>query len=140
MAIAAILLWIGGIEVGPNLHVALHAGLAPHVHDAATGAIVRVSFARDSVAAWPHTHADGTTHAHAHAPKTPRGSAHRLAAALDAPHLHAIVAWCAPPPPLAHPVAVDRVATRLCARAPGDPHACTSGRAVARGPPFATLG
>ena len=139
MAIAAILLWIGGIEVGPNLHVALHARLAPHVHDAVTGAVVRVAFGAGSVAERPHVHPTGRSTRPARR-RAARALRLDVARAGDSPHLHGILAWSAPPPPITHAIAVDRVAIAIAAHAPIDPISFSPGRAVARGPPLVTLG
>ena len=51
--------WLLGIEVLPNVHLAQHD--RPHTH-AADGTVIVVTFDRDVE---PHRHADGTFHSHA---------------------------------------------------------------------------
>ena len=55
LAALAILLWIAGVEVLPNVHLAAHDDDHTHAPD---GTIVRVVFEQ------PHRHDDGTVHAH----------------------------------------------------------------------------
>ncbi len=56
LAIVACLIWLAGIEVLPNLHVALHDHLAAHTH-ADGGIVFTVTYGEQ-----PHVHADGTVH------------------------------------------------------------------------------
>jgi hypothetical protein len=88
LAALACLLWILGIEVLPNAHLAMHGRLGAHRHDAGEsrrgdgGIVVRVH--RDSTS---HVH-DGVVHAHGDA-----------AAASPAPDVRAIGAPDGTPPP-----------------------------------------
>jgi hypothetical protein len=135
LALAAVALWLAGVEALPALHEALHDRLAPHVHTA--GAIVTVSF-EDTT----HRHPDGTIHF-----ATPRAAARRghpvrdgQPRARDLPghaaglaHHAAAIAPAAPP--ILHPLPVDRRPVVLDVRAGSAITACPPPAATARGPP-----
>jgi hypothetical protein len=114
-------LWLLGVEVLPNLHLALHDARA-HTH-AADGTIIVTTFDRD---AEPHRHADGTVHSHAatddglardaHTRHHDRRSRPGVLAFDHAPDSHAATglahhatALCSAPPPIADALPVDRV-------------------------------
>jgi len=136
LALAAVALWLTGVEVLPALHEALHDQLAPHVHTA--GALVTVSF-EDTT----HRHPDGTIHfaaprarrrhpvhgGHDHQPRTRDVAGHAAGLA----HHAAAIAPAAPP--ILHPLPVDRrpvvVALRPCSAIAARPLP----PATARGPP-----
>lgn len=142
-AVLAALLWLLGVEVLPNLHLATHGDATPHDHTAA-GIVVTVSFE-----AAPHQHADGRVHAHAEPDPAKahatRGRRHAGRLAVDLPadaHTatglahHALALHDAPPPEL-DPVpptrTVTAVVTPVRGRASLDLHATPT----ARGPPAA---
>ena len=137
MALAACALWLVGVEAMPALHEALHDQLAPHRHD--HGSIVTVSF-EDTT----HRHPDGTIHYVAPRARTARkpardGRSHVTTG--DTTHAdglaHHAAALLPAPPPVTHPLPIDR-RPRPLAPAPSillvtcDPRAAT-----ARGPPVA---
>jgi hypothetical protein len=75
LALVAVLAWLVGVEVGPGLHVGLHATLAPHTHagDVVTsetrhegGMVIRVSRVAGSAEqrGEPHAHDGGAPHVH----------------------------------------------------------------------------
>jgi hypothetical protein len=136
LALAAVALWLAGVEALPALHEALHDRLAPHVHTA--GGIVTVSF-EDTT----HRHPDGTIHfatpraprrghpVHDGQPRTRDVDQHAAGLA----HHAAAIAPAAPP--ILHPLPIDRrpLLLALCAGSAiiaGPPPA-----AIARGPPRA---
>ncbi len=140
-AAAALLLWVLGFELVPGLHMARHAGLAPHTHtygaDAASVAsagesprrakvrVVASGRAPTRLSLTPHRHAP-RPHAPAPAPVDPRhgeGSlAHRGVATLAAA-VFVYVPPLAPTVPLPAPAAavaprVSLVVLAASARAP----------------------
>ncbi|HVK75191.1 MAG TPA: hypothetical protein VM734_17800 [Kofleriaceae bacterium] len=148
LAVVACLLWLLGVELVPNLHVGLHAQLAPHEHGsghrhdgsgAADGPVIRVhtgaTHAHDGVL---HSHPPEATTApvqlagapHARAPRPPAPldhGAHSLA--------HHALALQAPPPAVTHPVPVGR---EVVADAHADAQLTTAAPvpdAAARAPP-----
>jgi hypothetical protein len=143
-AATAILLWLLGVEVLPNLHLAGHDD--DHTHTPA-GTIVVVTF--DDAA--PHRHADGSVHAHA--PETSdagdAGDAdHDVPAprrgdqlAIDTPAhaaagiAHRALALLQAPPPATAPVEVPRVTWWIDAAPAAAPQSLFVARASARGPP-----
>lgn len=133
LALAAVALWLAGVEALPALHEALHDRLAPHVHTA--GAIVTVSF-EDTT----HRHPDGTIHYVS--PRSRRGHpvrdgqprASNLAGhAAGLAHHAAAIAPAAPP--ILHPLPVDRRPILLAVRAGSAITARPPRAATARGPP-----
>jgi hypothetical protein len=60
LASVALLLWLLGLEILPNVHLSQHAGSALHVHDA-SGIVVRVMLGDPE--SMPHRHRDGQVHA-----------------------------------------------------------------------------
>ena len=137
-ALTACVLWLLGVEVLPNLHLASHE--ADHTHEA-SGTIVRVSFTST------HAHADGTVHrdhddraSHDGHPGKRRATSDQLA--IDVPDGHAAsgiahhaLALHQPPPPVVDPtplqqplIFVDRQPNERVAI----PHAAPPS---ARGPP-----
>ena len=133
LALAAVALWLAGVEALPALHEALHDQLAPHVHTA--GAIVLVSF-EDTT----HRHPDGTIHF-----ATPRarhrhpvhdGQSHTSDVAQHAGGLAHHAAAIAPAaPPILHPLPVDRRPLLLAICAGSAITAAPPPAATARGPP-----
>lgn len=134
LALAAVALWLAGVEALPALHEALHDRLAPHVHTA--GGIITVSFDDTT-----HRHPDGTIHfATLRAPRRGHpvrdGQPHTRDVAQHAAGLAHHAAAIAPAaPPILHPLPVDRrpVPLTVCAGS-----AITAGPppvATARGPP-----
>lgn len=134
LALAAVALWLAGVEALPAIHEALHDQLAPHVHTA--GAIVTVSF-EDTT----HRHPDGTIHF-----ATPRAARRghpvhdgrpraRDVAGHAAGLAHHAAAIAPAAPPILHPLPVDRrpvlVAVRLRSAIAARPPLS----ATARGPP-----
>lgn len=149
LALWLCLVWLFGVEVGPGLHVALHAHLPGHSHGGA-----RVAGAADELVVTVHTdgvHAHGgLTHRHdggldpsagfaldplpddtvgSQRPVGPDHGAHSLA--------HRAMAIAAAPPPALHPLPIVRSVVptcphlaRLVAIAPPPDDA-------ARGPPIA---
>jgi hypothetical protein len=140
-AVLAAVLWLLGVEVLPNLHLASHAD--DHTHDATTGAIVRVTFAEPA-----HAHADGTVHVHASlddngAPAKRRTNGEHAFADDDVPNGHAAaglahraLALSQPPPPALAPLALP---PNEFALAPVVAHLDSRAlaRPTARGPPVA---
>lgn len=143
-AVFACLLWLLGVEVLPNLHLAHHDD-TPHTH-AANGMVITVSFERAG-AEGMHRHADGSIHEDHAAPAS--ASAKRGRAPIDtsitAPldnHAasglaHRALALLDPPPPDVSVDRVDRVATDLVIEPAGRPSVVASTTADARGPPNA---
>ncbi len=134
LALAAVVLWLGGVEALPALHEALHDRLAPHVHTA--GAIVAVSF-EDTT----HRHPDGTIHFVTPRPRR-RGPpvrdgqprAGQLAGhAAGLAHHAAAIAPAAPP--ILRPLPVDRRPVLLAVRTGSVIAARPPRVATARGPP-----
>jgi hypothetical protein len=128
LAIAATLLWLVGIEVLPNLHVALHDHLAPHRHDAG-GMVVTVSYGEVA-----HVHADGTIHRpHRGTPTRDKDALGKLAHGDGIAH-HA-VAMAPVPPPITEPLPVDRTATFVATTVADHLFSIDPLAASARGPP-----
>jgi hypothetical protein len=100
-ASAALTLWLVGAELGPSLHLAWHASLAPHTHGAAEPAQAAPSECHDE---------GGGTHCHRAARRSTRGwdrPADRHDAARNkAPQhgagalAHRAIAFLRPAPPL----------------------------------------
>ena len=141
-------LWLLGIEVLPNLHLALHE--RPHTH-APDGTVVIVTFDRD---AEPHRHADGTMHSHdtagiersaraAHS--SPRHRARSGTLAIEqAPDTHVAAglahhatALHAAPPPVIDAIAIDRIAIEARFGETGRAIVAVVTTRDARGPPLA---
>jgi hypothetical protein len=134
-AVIAALLWLVGVEVIPNVHLAYHAD--DHTHDATSGAIVRVTFAQ-------HAHDDGTVHAHA-AESGPKRT-NREHAILDdevpsghaaAGLAHRAAALHQPPPPALAPIEVPPNEHRIAAAPAARLASRSLARPAARGPPVA---
>ena len=134
IALAACVLWLGGVEALPALHEALHGALAPHRHDG--GSIVVVSFE-----ATTHRHSDGTVHYASVRPhrgdKPVRdGRPHASDAAGHAAGLAHHAAAIAPaPPPVLEPLPVDRRPTLLAIAPTAGAVSLDPLAATARGPP-----
>lgn len=134
LALAAVVLWLAGVEALPAFHEALHDRLAPHVHTA--GAIVTVSFDDTT-----HRHPDGTIHFAT--PRVPRrgppvrdGQPRTKDVAQHAAGLAHHAAAIAPAaPPILHPLPVDRRPLLLTVRAGSAIMSCPPPAATARGPP-----
>jgi hypothetical protein len=140
IALAAIVLWIAGLEVFPNLHIALHDSLAPHTHKSDGDTVFSVSF-EDTA----HVHPDGTIHrptgSHRAGPKHPvspksrtQDLALRLAHGAHA-FAHHTAAVTPSAPPLHMPLPVDRRPTYVAAVATTTWISEPVARASARGPP-----
>jgi hypothetical protein len=144
LAVVATLLWLLGFEVLPNLHLAVHAELAPHDHGAAVttnadGLRVTVTFGghRHDDGSWHHHEDDardvGTTasgeHDGATAPRAPDHGTHSLA--------HRTLALHAPPPVVTAPLPVTRTLTWIEIARDDAPRSPAAPTAVARGPPVA---
>lgn len=135
-------LWLGGVEVMPAVHEAMHGQLAPHRHDA--GSIVTVSF-EDST----HRHPDGTIHfasptsrparsrpSGKHGPLVRGGRPQVSDAAPHADGLAHHAAALAPvPPPVTRPLPVDRRPIAAAIARSIELVACDPLAATARGPP-----
>jgi hypothetical protein len=130
LALIAAVLWLVGVELVPNLHLALHDSLAAHSHEG------------DTTVFSPHRHADGSEHRvvmrAGHRVHT--RSAHDLALQLEhgAHSLahHAAALQPAPAPVLA-PLPIDRRPTEAAQIAIIEPSSRVVPRATARGPPLA---
>lgn len=134
LALAAVALWLVGVEALPALHEALHDRLAPHVHTA--GAIVTVSF-EDTT----HRHPDGTIHfvtprPARRGPPVRDGQPHAGQLAGHAAGLAHHAAAIAPAaPPILHPLPIDRRPVVLAVRTGSVIAARPPRAATARGPP-----
>jgi hypothetical protein len=118
IALVGAVLWLGGVEVMPNLHLALHDSLAAHVHEGDTtifegGHEHRIMRGRN---ARQHDLALRVEH-----------GAHSLA--------HRGVAMQPAPPPVLAPLPVDLRPTTVPQIAIIEPHSRSLVVAVARGPP-----
>jgi len=137
------LLWLVGIEVLPNLHLASHDD-STHTH-VPSGMIVTVSFEST------HSH-DGTVHSHDAADDAAertvaeqRTHHRRDQLAIDVPlsaHAatgiaHHALALHSPPPPLLAPLPVVHLVSNLIALPAGRVHVAFVATADARGPPVA---
>jgi hypothetical protein len=137
------LLWLLGIEVLPNLHLASHDA-STHEHTPA-GTIVTVTFGTAA-----HAH-DGTVHSHdaadraAELTRQAAREQHRDELAIDGPvstHVasglaHHAVALHAPPPPLLAPLPVVQLVTNVVSLPAGRVDVAFVATADARGPPAA---
>lgn len=141
IAATACVLWLLGVEVLPNLHLAAHAD--DHTH-AAGGAIVRVSLHETH----EHRHADGRTHAHAAGEHEHADGARAHRRTIDAEQYqsapsghaasgiaHRAIALHRPPPPLLEPLPVDRAAWPIAAARDDRFTGARAIRPTARGPP-----
>jgi hypothetical protein len=142
LAIVACALWLGGVEVMPSLHEAMHGRLTPHRHDA--GSIVTVSFDDTT-----HRHPDGTIHFASptsrparsrHAGKTWPGARNGRPQASDAGQhadglAHHAAALAPVPPPVTRPLPVDRQPFAVAIARSIELVACDPLAATARGPP-----
>ncbi len=123
LALAAAVLWLVGLELAPNLHLALHDHLGAHVH------------AGDSIA-FAHRHADGTIHRTA--ARKPRRATRDLALSLEhgAHSLAHHAAGLQPTgPAIVVPLPVDRRPTLVIAARTTELVSLLAARATARGPP-----
>ena len=128
IALVAAVLWLVGVELVPNLHLALHDSLAAHSHDG------------DTTVFSPHRHADGTEHRvvmrAGHRVRT--RSAHDLALQLEhGAHSLAHHAAALQPAPAAilAPLPIDRRAVVFDQIAIIEPSSRALPPALARGPP-----
>jgi hypothetical protein len=130
LALVAALLWLVGVELVPNLHLALHDSLAAHAHEG------------DTTVFSPHRHADGSEHrvvmraghrVRAH-------NAHDLAVQLEhGAHAlaHHAAALQPTPAPILAPLPIDQRPTVAAEIAIIVPSSRDVPRATARGPPRA---
>lgn len=138
LAALALLLWLLGVEVLPNVHLASHGDGTAHDHTPA-GMIVTVSF--DTA---PHAHDDGVVHTHAE-PTAEDARAYPPMTSLDVPRhghtaaglAHRLLALHEAPPPVLAPIAVDRVATDIVHETRGRATLDVALTSSARGPPNA---
>jgi hypothetical protein len=131
IAIAALVVWVVGLELGPNLHLALHDRLGEHTHAGESTTFVA-----------SHTHADGSVHRIA-THRTRRDAETRLAAALAHGRnslAHRSAAIAAKAPPIIAPLPVDRPTLLVEAITASAPTSHGFARATARGPPANALG
>ena len=130
LALVAAVLWLAGVELVPNLHLALPASLAAHTHDG------------DTTVFTPHHHADGSEH------RVVMRAGHRVhartahALALELEHgahslAHHAAALQPAPAPLLVPLPIDRRPLLAAAIAIIEPSSRVVPRATARGPPVA---
>jgi len=124
-------MWLLGVEVLPNLHLAAHH----HDHTHAAGGAIVWSLDHDD------DHGDAAHHHAADAADADPASDqlaidHRPADRHQAGGLaHHAAALHQPPPPLLAPVAIERVAWRIDAAIEGRPYSTGTTRPAARGPP-----
>lgn len=134
VATIACLLWLLGVEVLPNLHLASHDA-STHEHTPA-GTIVTVTFGSA-----PHAH-DGSVHSHDAAD---HAAERRDELAIDDPvstHVasglaHRAIALHEPPPPLLAPLPVVQLVTNVVALPAGRVDIAFVATTDARGPPAA---
>ncbi|HWU88575.1 MAG TPA: hypothetical protein VN253_14935 [Kofleriaceae bacterium] len=135
LALATCVLWLLGLEVLPNLHLAAHRH--DHTH-AADGAIVW-SHDEDHDHDAAHDHDHDAAHDHDADAAGDDGQVaidHRPADRHHAGGIaHHAAALHRPAPPLLAPLEVERAAWRICARAEGRPYSTGTSRPTARGPP-----
>jgi hypothetical protein len=131
LALCAAVFWLAGVELVPNLHLALHDSLAAHAHEG------------DTTVFTPHRHADGSEHRvvmrAGHRVHT--RSAHDLALQLEhGAHslAHHAVAFQSAPAPILAPLPIDQRPTVAAEIAIIAPSSRDVPRATARGPPCAT--
>ena len=158
IALALCVLWVVGFELMPWAHIALHAQLAPHYHDA-SGAIVMLDGEPAAEADAPHVHthvypapptyrdrehtAHGHTHRHAHGEPEPGDDLARLAGALAHGRnslAHHGIAIPMPPPVWLEPLPIDRRPSFDDRVVELEPFARAPDRAVCRGPPRGARG
>ncbi len=121
-------LWIVGIEILPNLHVALHDRLGAHTHTAG-GIVFTVTYGEPV-----HVHADGTVHR----PSPTRPTTDRDAIGNhhgDGSLAHHAAAIAPVPPPVTKPLPVARHATFVAIAIAVDLVSIDPLAAAARGPP-----
>ncbi|MDQ3367368.1 MAG: hypothetical protein M3680_18240 [Myxococcota bacterium] len=155
-AITAALLWLLGVEVLPNLHLATHRDDHTHV---AGGTLVVVTFDEHRHAGGhgadhdddhhhPHEHHDDPDHARAGAaataaPAVHRDRARRAKLAIESPAsghqaagiAHHAIALHQPPPPALAPYVVPLVSAWRHAAPPDRIDITRTARPAARGPP-----
>ena len=128
IALALVVVWLAGIEVLPNLHLALHDQLGAHTH---------VGDATVFVAS--HRHADGTVHELRRIARAASGDrlAHLAAALAHGRHsfAHHTAAMKSSSPPMVAPLPVDRPLLLVAAIAEVAPSSRLHARPCARGPP-----
>jgi hypothetical protein len=126
IALALVVVWLAGLEVLPNLHLALHDQLGEHTH---------VGDATVFVAS--HRHADGTTHELRRPRTAPDRLAHLAAALAHGRHsfAHHTAAMKSSSPPLLAPLPVDRPTVLVVALDDAAPNTRLHARPTARGPP-----
>lgn len=128
LALVAAMLWLAGVELVPNLHLALHDSLAAHAHEG------------DTTVFTPHVHANGSEHRvvmrAGHRVRT--HSRHDLALELEhGAHslAHHAAALQPAPAPILVPLPIDRRPVERAAIAIIEPSSRGVPRATARGPP-----
>lgn len=159
IALALCVLWLAGYEVLPWLHIATHAHVGRHHHDA-SGAIVLdeessvddrdldaevdehgAPLHHDDEDAEVDEHGEHVHHAHHHHHGTYSARDTLLRGLEHGRHslAHHAVATTAPPPVLTQPLPIDRRPTFVFADTAIEPYSFSPGRAVARGPPAAAF-
>ncbi|HUQ06474.1 MAG TPA: hypothetical protein VM261_28420 [Kofleriaceae bacterium] len=117
LAVMACLVWLLGVEVLPDAHLATHAWLPAHKHDgdAPVSTELAVTVHADSTAAWAHAH-DGMLHQHGAARHADRdrdgiGRSEPAPAPGHGQHslAHHALALAAPAPAIAHSLPVEHV-------------------------------
>jgi hypothetical protein len=122
LTLVAAMLWLLGVEVAPNLHLALHDSLAAHTHEGDA-----TIFAHDG-----HTHRVAKH-------RSPRDLALDLEHGAHSLAHHHLALHPAPPPVLA-PLPVDVEPTIVEQAAIVEPRSRALVRAIARGPPDLAIG
>ena len=126
LALAALVLWLAGVELVPNLHLALHGALDEHVHEGA-------------VTVFAHGHVHRVVPAH-RTPRDKRAAERDLALRLEhGAHslAHHAAALQPSPVPILAPMPVDRRPQVIAEAATGEPGSRSIPHAHARGPPVA---
>lgn len=126
LAYAALVLWLAGVELVPNIHLALHDALAEHTHEG-------------DVTVFAHGHVHRVVPAH-RVPRDKRAAERDLALRLEhGAHslAHHAAALQPSPPPLLVPLPIDRRPLILAEVAIVEPRSRSIPRANARGPPVA---
>ena len=135
-AATACVLWLLGVEVLPNLHLAFHAD--DHTHDE-DGIIVRDAHAHTAAHA-EHRHHDHGTVTREHRPHDRRADGASVVDLAPSGHTaagiaHRAIALHRPPPPLLEALPVLRAAWQLEHQPEQALHDALRSRPNARGPP-----
>jgi hypothetical protein len=132
LALIAAVLWLIGVELVPNVHLALHDSLAVHAHEG------------DTTVFSSHVHANGSEHrvvmraGHRVHTRSARDLALQLEHGAHSLAHHAVALQPAPAPILV-PLPIDRRPVEVVAIAIIEPSSRVVPRATARGPPCAAF-